>query len=116
MSIGRYANASEQARVVAEVYLAHFRPEWCGASLLEVLASVYGVDEGDQGESSDIAAWLDAFDEGELPQQGWRSWLFGLSPGREMKAALRQVGVLGEVIETAEGLVVYPAGLEAERV
>jgi hypothetical protein len=29
-------------------------------------------------------------------------------------AALRQVGLLGEVIETKEGLVVWPAGLDAE--
>ena len=71
---------------------------------------------GGQGETavgSDIAVWLDAFDEGDLPQPGWRYWLFGLSPARETMAALRQVGVLDEVIETKEGLVVYPTGLEA---
>jgi hypothetical protein len=52
---------------------------------------------------------LDAFDEGDLPQQGWRPWLFGLSPARETMAVL-QVGVLDEVVETKEGLVVWPAG------
>jgi hypothetical protein len=41
-------------------------------------------------------------------------WLAGLSPAREAVVALRQVGVLDEVIEMAEGLVVYPAGSEAE--
>jgi len=44
---------------------------------------------------SDITVWLDAFGEGNLPQQGWRNWLFGLSPVRETMAALRQVGLLG---------------------
>jgi hypothetical protein len=85
--------------------------------LLGALASVYGVDEGDQGKTavgSDIATWLDAFDEDNLPQQGWRPWLFGLSPARQTMAALRQVGVLDEVVETKEGLVVWPAGLDAE--
>ena len=37
-------------------------------------------------------------------------------PRRETMAVLWQVGVLDEVIETKEGLVVYPAGLEAENV
>jgi hypothetical protein len=48
MSKGRCANALERARVAPEYYLARFRPEWRGVSLLEVLASVYGVDEGDR--------------------------------------------------------------------
>ena len=94
MSKGRYTNALERARVPAENCLARFRPERHGAIFLEVLASVYGVDEGDQGETavgSDIAAWLDALGEGDLPQQNWRPWLFGLSPARETMAALRQV-------------------------
>ena len=38
----------------------------------------------------------------------------GLSPARETKAALRQVGVLDEMIEPTVGRVVYPAGLEAK--
>jgi hypothetical protein len=81
MSKGRCANVLERARVSAENC-----SERHGAILLEVLASVYSVDEGNQGKTavgSDIAAWLDAFDEGDLPQQGWRRWLFGLSPARE---------------------------------
>jgi hypothetical protein len=41
-------------------------------------------------------------------------WLIGLFPARETMAALRQVGVLDEVNETTEGLVVYPAGLVAD--
>jgi hypothetical protein len=40
--------------------------------------------------------------------------LVGLSTARETVAVLRAVGVLDEVVETKEGLVVYPAGLEAE--
>ena len=83
------------------------------------LGSVYGGggEEGGQGKTavgSDIAAWLDAFSEEALPQLGWRPWLTGLSPARETMAALRQVGVLDELVETKAGLVVYPAGLEAE--
>jgi hypothetical protein len=37
-----------------------------------------------------------------------------LSLARETMAGLRQTGVLDEVVEKMEGLVVYPAGLGAE--
>ncbi len=79
---------------------------------------MYSQDENSSQTAvgSDIAAWLDAFDEGDLTRQSWRPWLFGLSPAWETMAALRQVGVLAELIETKEGLVVWPAGLDAEGV
>ena len=100
-------------------YLSYFPPQQRQRILLGALGSVYGGDEEGRGKTavgSDIAAWLDAFDEGDLTQQGWRPWLTGLSPARETMAALRPVGLLAEVLETKEGLVVYPAGLEAESV
>jgi hypothetical protein len=116
---GQYQSVLERARLGVVDYLSYFPPKQRQRILLGALGSVYGGDEEGQGKTavgSDIAAWLDAFDEGDLPQQGWRPWLFGLSPARETMAALRQVGVLDEVIETKEGLVVYPAGLDAESV
>jgi hypothetical protein len=39
-----------------------------------------------------------------------------IQAARKTIAALPPVGVLGEVIETKEGLVVWPAGLDAEDV
>ncbi len=114
---GQSQSVLERARLGVVDYLSYFPPEQRQRILLGALGSVYGDDEVDQGQTavgSDIAAWLDAFDEGDLPQQGWRPWLFGLSSARETMAALRQMGVLDEVVETKEGLVVWPAGLDAE--
>ena len=51
---GRFATVLDQARWVAEDYLAHFRPEQCGQVLLGALASVYGSGRVD----SDAVAWL----------------------------------------------------------
>jgi hypothetical protein len=116
---GQYQSVLERARLGVVDYLSYFPPQQRQRILLGALGSVYGGDEVGQGKTavgSDIAAWLDAFGEGDLPQQGWRPWLTGLSPARETMAALRQVGVLDEVVETTEGLVIYPAGLEAESV
>jgi hypothetical protein len=114
---GQYQSVLERARLGVVDYLSYFPPAQRQRILLGALGSVYGGDEAGQGRTavgSDIATWLDAFDEGSLPQQGWRPWLTGLSPARETMVALRQVGVLAEVIETKEGLVVWPAGLDAE--
>jgi hypothetical protein len=118
---GQYQSVLERARLGVVDYLSYFPPQQRQRILLGALGSVYGGggEEGGQGKtavSSDIAAWLDAFGEEALPQLGWRPWLTGLSPARETMAALRQVGVLDELVETKEGLVVYPAGLEAESV
>jgi hypothetical protein len=114
---GQYQSVLERARLGVVDYLSYFPPQQRQRILLGALGSVYGAEEESQGKTavgSDIATWLDAFDEGDLPQQGWRGWLFGLSPARETMAALRQVGVLDEVIETKDGLVVYLARLGAE--
>jgi hypothetical protein len=43
-----------------------------------------------------------------------QAWLTGLSPAQATMAALRQPGLPDEVIQTKEGLVVYPAGMGAE--
>ena len=77
------------------------------------MGSVYG-KANETG--ADTAVWLDVLREESIPGNGRFPWLAGLSPARETMAALRQVGVLDEVIETKEGLVVYPAGLDAENV
>ena len=116
---GQYQSVLERARLGVVDYLSYFPPQQRQRILLGALGSVYGGGgkEGGQGKTavgSDIAAWLDAFGEEALPQLGWRPWLTGLSPARETMAALRQVGVLDELVETKAGLVVYPAGLEAE--
>ena len=78
MSKSRYANALEQARVSAENCPARFRSKRHGAILLEVLASVYGKEEG----GSDTAVWLDVVREEVVGGNGRFPWLFGLSPAR----------------------------------
>jgi hypothetical protein len=72
--------------------------------LLGALASIYGKEDG----SSDTAVWLAAVKE--------ETGLFPPGPGassiaHETIAALREIGVLDEIIVTKEGLVVYPAEL-----
>jgi hypothetical protein len=71
----------------------------------------------DAAEKRPLTARLDLpFQEVASLRNGRFPLLAGLFPARETKAALRQAWVLDEVIETKEGLVVYPAGLEAESV
>jgi hypothetical protein len=77
------------------------------------LASVYGKDEG----GADAAVWPDASRDEQLPPlrlHSEQAWLAGLPPVQATMAALRQPGVPDEVIQTKEGLAVYPAGLGAE--
>jgi hypothetical protein len=90
----------------AEDCLSRLRPEWGGASLLEVLASVYGKEDW----GADTAVWLDVLREEALSVggNGRFSWLAGPSPAWETMAAL------DEVVETTEGLVIYPDRLDAE--
>ena len=110
---GPHQNVLERARLGVVDYLSHFPPEQRQRILLGALGSVYG-KEGEAG--ADTAVWLDVVREEALSVggNGLFPWLVGLSPARETMAALRQVGVLDEVVETTEGLVVYPAGLEAQ--
>jgi len=93
------------------LYLARFRKEQRGANFLEVLAGVYGKEDW----GADTAVCLDVVREEVVGGNDRFPWLFGLSPARETMAALRLVGLLGEVIETKEGLVVWPAGMDAQR-
>jgi len=103
MGKGQYASVLERARASAENYLAHFPPERRGAILLGALASVYGKEEG----GMDTAVWL-AGGKGEADQP-----LPGMGPtsiAHETIEALREIGVLNDILPTKEGLVVYPAG------
>jgi hypothetical protein len=77
---------------------------------LEVLASLCGKEDWE----ADTAVWLDLLREEALGGNGRLPCLAGPSPARETMAALRQAGVLDEVIETTMGRVAYPAGLEAK--
>jgi hypothetical protein len=95
MSKGQYANALEQAGVAAEDYLAHFRPEWRGASLLKVLASMYGQEEG----RTDTAVWLPG-SRGDTTQAQ-------SSIAQQTIGVLREASVLDAIIMTKEGSVVY---------
>ncbi|MCA9947907.1 MAG: hypothetical protein KC449_30705, partial [Anaerolineales bacterium] len=97
---GQHANVLERARAAAEDYLAHFPPERRGAILLGALASVYGKEDG----GADTAVWL-AGDSGEAGQY---------SLAHQTVNALREVGLLYDILMTKEGLVVYPTGLEAD--
>jgi hypothetical protein len=79
---------------------------WRATILLGALASIYGNEDG----SSDTAVWLAAAkdDTGLFPPA-----LGASSIALETIAALRGIGVLDEIVVTKEGLVVYPAGMDA---
>lgn len=100
MGKGQHANVLERAKVVAEDYLAHFSPKQRGKILLGALASVYGKEDG----GADTAVWLagdkDKVDQGQV----------GIA--HQTIAALREIGVLDDIIATKEGLVVYPVELD----
>ena len=107
MGKGQYASVLERARASAEDYLAHFPPERRGAILLGALASVYGKEDG----GADTAVWL-AAGKGEVDQP-----LPGIGPSsiaHKTIEALREIGLLDDVIDTKEGLVVYPAEIGRE--
>ncbi|MGH2538589.1 MAG: hypothetical protein ACRDHL_14460, partial [Candidatus Promineifilaceae bacterium] len=100
-------NALERAKGAAEDYLAHFPPKQRRAMLRGALASAY------KGETpaADTAAWLaPTTDERDLTRPGiGRSSVASLTI-----EALREIGLLDDIIATREGLVVYPAGLNSE--
>ena len=88
--------ALDRARQATEDYLAHFPPHRWGGILRGALVSVYQQEE----RGSDAAAWLG----GERDEAGKRqAGIAGVTV-----AALRGVGLLDEIIETKEGLVIYP--------
>lgn len=92
------------ARRAAEDYLTHFPPERRGAILRGALVSVYGGEErAGQRPASDGAMWPAEGKEGT----GSEVWGLG-GVGNWTIRALRDIGVLDEVMETEERLVVYP--------
>ena len=98
---GPYPTALARAKVAAEDYLFHFPPDQRGAILLGAIASVYSKENS----GSDSSAWLaGGKDENGQPQPGLAF---------QTVAALRQAGLLDDIILTKEGLVVYPAGLNS---
>ncbi len=96
--------ALDHARQATEDYLAHFPPHRWGGILREALISVYQPEE----RGSDAAAWL-AGGKDDLGQAQ-------TSITHQTIMALREAGVLDDIIVTKEGLVVYPAGLEVDEV
>jgi hypothetical protein len=102
MGKGEYGNVLERAKVAVEDYLAHFPPERHGEILLGALASVYGKE----GSGSDTAVWLGK-SKGDLIQ-------FQTSIAHQTIEALRQVGLLNDIIETKEGLVIYPSQFDLD--
>ena len=103
---GDHANLLERAKYAAEDYLAHFPPQRRGAVLLGALASIYGKEDS----GADTAVWLAAVkDETGLFPPG----LGASSIAHETIAALREIGLLDEIVVTKEGLVVYTAGMDA---
>ncbi|MBE2223661.1 MAG: hypothetical protein IAF02_19120, partial [Anaerolineae bacterium] len=93
---GQYTNVLERAKAAAKDYLAHFPPERRGAILLGALASVYGKEDG----GSDTAVWLGENNDDQSQLQ--------TSIAHQTIEALRQAGLLDDIIETKEGLIVYP--------
>jgi hypothetical protein len=106
---GRKANQSERAeqrqahfdraRQAAEDYLAHYQPARHATILRGALVSAYL----GEGQPSDAAVWL----AGE--KEGNRSG----SIGQKTIEALREIGLLDDILSTKAGLVVYPSGLHA---
>jgi hypothetical protein len=92
--------ALDRARQATEDYLAHFPPYRWGGILRGALVSVYQQAE----TGSDAAAWLG----GERDEAGKRQ--VGIA-GMTVEA-LREVGLLDEIVPTKEGLVVYPAEMD----
>jgi len=89
-------NALEQARHAVEEYLAHFPPARRQAILLGALVSAYSGATG----KSDAAAWLVGE---EVGRSAGRPSVAG-----QTMAALRSIGLLDEISESADGLVIYP--------
>lgn len=105
MGKGQHVNTLERAKYAVEDYLAHFPPERRGAILLGALASVYSKEK----PGSDAAVWL-AGDKDETEPA--RPGIGDSSIAHETIVALRQIGLLDDIIATKEGLVLYPSDLD----
>lgn len=102
MGKGQHTNVLERAKYEAEDYLAHFPPERLGAILLGALASVYGKED----RGADTAVWL-AGNKGETV-------LIESNIAQQTIEALREAGILDDIMMTKERLVDYLAELAAE--
>jgi len=102
MGKGHHTSVLERAKAAAEDYLAHFPPERRGSILLGALASVYGKEDG----GADTAVWLARSKDD--PRQ------VHSSIAHQTTEALREAGLLDDIIVTKEGLVVYPAKMGVE--
>lgn len=105
---GQHANVLKRARAAAEDYLAHFPPERRGAILLGALASVYGKEDS----GADTAVWL-AESKEEIGQS--HPGIEQSSIAHETIEALREIGLLDDIITTRQGTVVYPMAMDAEK-
>jgi hypothetical protein len=99
LSVGRKrgeGNALERARLAVEDYLAHFPPPRRQAILRGALVSAYSGAAG----KSDAAAWLSGEESGTSAGRP--------SVASETMSALRSIGLLGEISEGPDGLIIYP--------
>jgi len=103
MGKGQHASVLERAKAAAEDYMVHFPPERRGVILLGALASVYGKEDG----GADTAVWLGESNDGQAQLQ--------TSIAHQTIEALRETGLLDDILVTKEGLVVYPTGVKVER-
>jgi hypothetical protein len=105
---GQHASVLERAIVAVEDYLAHFPLEKRGGILLGALASVYGKEDG----GADTAVWLAGSKE-ETGQA--QPDIRPSSIAHETIEALREIGLLDDIMATKEGLVVYPSEGDARQ-
>ena len=86
-----------------------FRQNGAGRFCWGALASVYGKEDG----GADTAVWL--AESKEETGQSLRGSIGQSSIAHETIEALRESGLLDDIIVTKEGLVVYPSGLDQSR-
>jgi hypothetical protein len=112
--IAGYASRLEQARLAVVDYLSYFPPEKRPSVMLGALASVYGQEK----VVMDTAVWLGAASDEQLSPvrlHSGQAWLEAVSPAQATMAVLRETGLLDEIVQTREGLVVYPVELNQRR-
>ncbi|MCA9946085.1 MAG: hypothetical protein KC449_21525, partial [Anaerolineales bacterium] len=106
MGKGHHTSVLERAKAAAKDYLAHFPPERRGSILLGALASVYGKEDG----GADTAVWLAGSKE---DADQFQPGIGHSSIAHKTIEALRETGILDNIIQTKEGLVIYPAALDS---
>lgn len=101
---GDYSAILERAKHAVEDYLAHFPPDRRRAIVRGALVSVYGAET----PAADTAVWL-ARANGD--QDSTQPGIGSSSVASLTIEALREIGLLDEIIATKEGLVIYPIEL-----